>query len=1497
MEELSPVKRALLEVRTLRAKLESLAKRQGEPVAIVGAGLRLPGGVDSLHAYWELLRSGLDVVTETPPERWDNDQIYDADFRTPGKVSTRYGAFLGDVDKFDPAFFGISPREAESMDPQHRLLLEVASEALERSGHAAAELAGSQAGVFLGISNSDYQRLMLSDLQQIDPYVSTGNLFSVAAGRLSYILGLHGPNISLDTACSSSLVALHLAVQSLRQRECDLALVGGVSLMLSPAISVNFSKAQMMAPDGRCKTFDAAADGYVRGEGCIVVVLKRLDDALADRDLILGVVRGTAINHDGRSGGLTAPNGPAQTAVIRRALENAGVSPDAIGYVETHGTGTSLGDPIEVRALVDALAKGRSADNPLRIGSVKTNIGHTEAAAGLAGLLKVLLAMQHGHIPPHLHLTKLNPHITLGGAPVEIPTALTAWEPQHAGGRLLAGVSSFGLSGTNAHVVLEQAPLAPALDITVLDSSPADLPLHVLPLSAQTAPALGALVERYNVHLATHDEVSLADICYTAGAGRNHWGRRLAVVAGTTGEAQEQLAAYVNGQRRHGIVSGQTPAGAQPDITFLYTGHGANYMGMGRQLYDGQPVFRAALDACDALTRPLLEHSLLAALYPDLAAGAPLGLLEQMTYAQVALFSLQYALTQLWQSWGVMPALVMGHSAGEYAAAAVAGVFDLADSLKLVLARGQLMESPGMAGTMAAVFADAERVEPILERLGGQVAIAGYNGPNNVVISGAATAVDEALQALAAARIKSRRLPIAQAAHSPLLEPLLPAFEQQVAGLQSHAPRLGLVSSVTGELATTAQLTSAAYWRAHLRRPVRFEQAMKTLHGLGQRVFVEIGPRPMLLALGQRCVPADTGVWVPSLREAGQDWRQMMESLAVLYTQGAAVDWQGVYGGPRQRVDLPTYPFQRKRYWTSIQPSEGAAIRGVDGSTPVTVDPIATWENVCAAAAFQAGQAPLDLAPATYGDKWESLRALSSAYMLAALQELGGFPSEAQPQTVEALAERWGVTVGYRGLLGRWLKRLAAEGALVAVDEAFAAPHAAEPQPDPDLPALRRQARALLADAPMIFEYVERCGPRLAGVLTGTVRALDTLFPGGSSALAEALYQEWSVSRYFAHLMRAALQAFVTARASGRTAVPLRILEVGAGTGATTASLLPILAPERTLYEFTDVSDLFLGRAESKFAAYGFVRYGRLDLEQTPSDQGYAAGSYDVIVATNVLHATTNLHRTLDHVYGLLAPGGLLLINEGTEHLAWFDITTGLIEGWQRFDDDLRHEQPLLDAETWQRALSAHGFASVAAWPAAASPAAVLGQRVFAAIKSGGGDVREIRERDENVRDTVGEVRRVQDAVRRSEGADSHLLRSRLREAVTDERTELLFAFVTGEIRRVLRLDDDVALEAPNRLLDLGLDSLMALELRRLLASGSGLAEDALSATLVFDYPTVGALVAHLDSEFRVDHVGATPSPAVEEPAETPALPRSDVAEMSDAEVEALLLHKLNELR
>ncbi len=492
---LSPTKRALLALKEMQSKLDALERAKTEPIAIIGIGCRFPGGADNPEAFWHLLRDGVNAITEVPSDRWDIDAYYDPDPDAPGKMYTRYGGFLGQVDTFDPQFFGISPREAVSLDPQQRLLLEVSWEALENANQVPEQLFSSSTGVFIGICANDYSKVLSRGMTQtpIDAYFGTGNALSVAAGRLSYTLGLTGPSMAVDTACSSSLVAVHLACQSLRSRECDLALVGGVNLLLAPEASINFSKARMMAADGRCKTFDAAADGYVRGEGCGVLVLKRLSAAVADADNILAVIRGSAVNQDGPSGGLTVPSGPSQQAVIRQALDNAGVKSSQVSYVEAHGTGTFLGDPIEVGALGAVFGKERPQDNRLVIGSVKTNIGHLEAAAGIAGLIKVVLSLQHEEIPPHLNFKQPNPHITWDELPAVIPTERMLWPSGER--RRLAGVSSFSFSGTNAHIVLEEAPVSEPVQAEV------ERPLHLLTLSAKTEEALKQLAGRHEQHL------------------------------------------------------------------------------------------------------------------------------------------------------------------------------------------------------------------------------------------------------------------------------------------------------------------------------------------------------------------------------------------------------------------------------------------------------------------------------------------------------------------------------------------------------------------------------------------------------------------------------------------------------------------------------------------------------------------------------------------------------------------------------------------------------------------------------------------------------------------------------------------------------------------------------------------------------------------------------------------------------------------------------------
>jgi acyl transferase domain-containing protein/acyl carrier protein len=678
-EHLSTLKSALFTIEKMRLRLEALERSKAEPIAIVGLGCRFPGGANDPEAFWRLLRDGADAVTDVPADRWDVEAFYDPNPETPGKMYTRSGSFLEGVDEFDPEFFGISPREAASMDPQQRLLLEVSWEALENAGLAPGRLSGSQTGVFIGICNRDYAAAYdgAIDPAAVDSHSGTGNIFSVAAGRLSYVLGLNGPTLSVDTACSSSLVAIHLACQSLRQRECDMALAGGVNLILSPLGNIFLARARALSPDGRCRTFDASADGYGRGEGCGVVVLKRLSEAVAAGDRLLAVIRGSAVNHDGRSSGLTVPNGTAQEKLLRRALENAGVNPAEVSYVEAHGTGTPLGDPIEVHALAEVLGRGRPPERPLLVGSVKTNIGHLEAAAGVAALIKVVLSLSHEEIPRHLHFKELNPHISPVQHLVRVAAEPVAW-PAGNGSRI-AGISSFGLSGTNAHIVVEPPPPSNAIP------SKDTCPVQVLTLSAKSEEARLESARRFELYLRERGEAPLPDVCYTAAVGRSHFPKRLAVVAETRAQAIEGLSAFTSGQGRAGVFQGDGEGHTRPAVALAFTGEGSEYVGMGRQLFETHPVFRETLVQCDEILRPYLERPLLSVLYPKQGDSSPL---HEPAYLRPALVSINYALARLWRSWGVEPAAVCGDGVGEYAAAACAGALTLESALRLAAQPG-----------------------------------------------------------------------------------------------------------------------------------------------------------------------------------------------------------------------------------------------------------------------------------------------------------------------------------------------------------------------------------------------------------------------------------------------------------------------------------------------------------------------------------------------------------------------------------------------------------------------------------------------------------------------------------------------------------------------------------------------------------------------------------------------------------------------------------------
>ena len=1591
------LERALRAMQELQGKIDALESEKREPIAILGMGCRFPGHVTSPETYWELLRDGVDAIREVPASRWDIDAFYDPDPDAPGKMYTRMGGFLDDVDKFDPHFFGISPRETLKTDPQQRLVLEVGWEALENAAIAAHKLIGSQTGVFLGITNNDYSRIVeRAGLEQIDAYHLTGNCLNFAAGRIAYVFGFQGPTLAVDTACSSSGVAIHLACQSLRNRECNLALAGGVNLILSPEISITSTKARTLSPDGLCKTFDSSANGYVRGEGCGIVVLKRLSEALADGDRIQAVIRGSAVNQDGASSGLTVPNKLAQAEVIRQALERAGRNPAQVDYVEAHGTGTPLGDPIEVRALAAVYSQGRSQNHPLVIGAAKTNVGHLESAAAVAGLMKVVLSLQNRTIPPHLHFKKLNPAIDLDEIPAVIPIQPMHWPvfDKHR----LAGVSAFGGSGTIAHMIVEEAPeLPPCAEDNFRNS-------HLFCLSASNADALRELAERYATYVANNPSASLADVCYTADTGRSHFKNRLSVVASTMEELRERIDDHlaVDGA----IASSEVvPSAQKPKVAFLFTGQGGQYVNMGRQLYDGEPVFRSVIDRCDELLRPHMPRSLHSVLYPELA-DTPL---DETQYTHVAMFAIQYGLAALWRSWGVEPSILMGHSVGEIVAATVAGQLSLEHGLELMRERGRLMQSLPASGLMASVMAPEPRVSAALAPYRDRVSIAAMNGPESTVISGEESAVRAILAQLESEGIKVKVLNVSNAFHSPLVEPVLKEFEEVAKKLQYGPTQIPLFSSMRLEMVGERRL-DAAYWRQNLRNTVRFSEAIQKLYAEGYRVFVEIGPSPILVGMGSQCVPPGEGLWLPSLRQGRDDWQQMLETMGQLYVQGVDVNWDEFYRGRRARkIALPTYAFQRQRYWVdssshaehsqfrsvqgrgtdhpllgrrlnsaipvfeqqlsssgsflsghrilgtavfpataylemalaaaretstseqfcvknvvlaqplplpedeqvsvqfvitetapgvaefkiySLLPSTdsewmlhaagelcedsgresrslnlteiqkrcqrrietnahyqsllsrglefGSAFQGVeelwqgDGETlalvaapqsitgemerysihPALLDaclqPVSAvlpvigtstsetetylpqrlevfrlygqpntrlWSHVTVRKPPATGDAEIavdievcnpdgkivcevrglvlrrarqdavvaspqdELAKLLYELKWEEtprpagaairvqhsatgplqiaeslvpwsrqrqssralqefvslfprMEALCTQFLWRALQELGFKAQRHERFTTVSQAHELGVIDKYQRLLDRVFEILKEDGYLSKEGSEWRVSSVPPGgNPEEELSALLQEYPSCSAELNM----VGRCGRNFARAMRGECEPLQLLFPEGSLSDMERLYACSPFFSFYNELVQKAVAEVLAGASMDR---PLRILEIGGGTGSVTSCLLPALPSQRTEFVFTDISGLFLTRAREKFAAYPFVEYQLLDIEKNPVEQGFSAHSYDLVIAANVLHATADLRKTLQHVQQLLSSEGLLVLLECTRPLRFADVIVGLTDGWWKFaDDEIRRSHPLISAAQWEGLLTTSGFNEIAVTP------------------------------------------------------------------------------------------------------------------------------------------------------------------------------------------------------
>ncbi|HRI66025.1 MAG TPA: type I polyketide synthase [Polyangium sp.] len=895
----SRLRDALGLIHDLKDRLDALESRANEPIAVIGKGCRFPGGGAGPEAFWQVLEKGIDAVQEIPNSRWPRSAI-------PGeRQEARWAALLDDLEGFDASFFGISPREAETLDPQQRLLLETTWEALENAGERPDALVGSRTGVFIGICNTDY-RFVVTEARadHYDAYCATGTVYCTTAGRVSFVFGLQGPAISMDTACSSSLVAIAQACQSLRAGDSNLAIAGGVNVILSPLTMAQLLETQALSPDGRCKALDARANGFVRGEGCGLFVLKRLSDALRDGDTIHGLILAWAINQDGRSTGLTTPNVLSQQDMLRQTLTRAKLMPADIGYVEMHGTGTALGDPIEAEALRDVLGAPRPDGSKCVLGAVKTNIGHLEGAAGAAGIMKILLSFEHERIPKNLHFRRLNPRISFDGTPFVVPTESMVWQRGDKPRR--AGVSSFGISGTNAHIILEEPPARRT------EPQPTGSTIFLLPLSAKSPRALSTTVKNYSKWLSAGEDPPLSDVVYTASVRRMHHEYRLAIVGRSREEFVKTLDAVARGEFPSGVVQGQVLAHDAPQVVFVFSGQGSQWAGMGTSLFQDEPIFRTKIEEIDALMRNHASINLL----DILRAPEDLSRLDETEIVQPALFAIQVGLFELFKSWGINPGAVIGHSVGEVAAAHVCGAISLEEAVRLVVVRGRVMQKATGHGKMVWVALPVRDVEEAIRARNANVAIAAINDPGSVVLSGETRAIDTLIAEFEAQGIGTRPLRVNYAFHSPQMEPLAIELSALLKSIDARSAELPMYSTVTGGLIDGTSL-GVDYWRRNVRATVNFCQAVHSALDDGYRVIVEIGAHPVLLANLEQCA-LDKKIAVrltSTLRRNADERRAVLEAVASLHVDGVVCDWKQLNPSGGRVVSLPSYPWQRERYW------------------------------------------------------------------------------------------------------------------------------------------------------------------------------------------------------------------------------------------------------------------------------------------------------------------------------------------------------------------------------------------------------------------------------------------------------------------------------------------------------------------------------------------------------------------------------------------------------
>jgi len=883
-------------------------------IAVIGIGCRFPGGVNDTESFWRLLVEGREAVGEVPPDRWNVDRFFDAELGLPGKSIARRGGFLEGIDQFDPQFFGISPREAPYVDPQHRLLLETAWEAIEDAGLVLDLERGSDLGVFVGISHNDYQAIQGTPWEHsgIGPHSPTGCAHSIAANRISYCFNLRGPSVAMDTACSSALTAVHAACEHIRAGRGDVALAGGVTVMITPGGFIGFSRASMLSPEGRCKAFDASADGFVRGEGAGMVLLKRLSQALADGDPIHGVIIGTALNQDGHTNGISLPSAEAQARLVREACIDAGVAPSQIGFVEAHGTGTAVGDPIEAHALTAALCEGRSAEAPLLIGSVKTNLGHLETAAGVAGLVKALLVLKHGRIPPSLHFQTPNPNIDFTALKLRVPITLEPF-PETDGGKRIAGVNSFGFGGANAHILLEEPPARPHSEHLSTHTERA----WPLVLSARSEKALRSSASRLRDWSDVRSKANgnspvLPDLAYTLGAKRNHHPYRLTLVAHSMGEVVEELNGYLGDQKGSKVRMAFAPRPEQtPQIAFIMSGQGPQWWGMGGELMRHEPVFRQSIERCAAAMRPWARFSLL----EELGRSEDASQMHRTEIAQPAIFAMQVALTELWKSWGVRPDAIVGHSVGEVAAAYVAGVFSLEEAARVIVLRARFMDDCARGeGTMLAVGLDEDRAKALIARHDRTVTIAAFNGPRSLTLAGSRLSLEAMAAELELQGVFARLVRVDHPFHHPLMRPASEALEKALVDIKPQAENVPFFSTVTGRQCAGPEC-DAAHWGRGVRQSVQFASAVNALSEFGVDVWLEIGAHPALSHSIQECLAGrdgKTSVMCSARRE--REHESLLDTAMELHRSCFTLDFAEMTPS-RRLLSLPTYAWDKSRWW------------------------------------------------------------------------------------------------------------------------------------------------------------------------------------------------------------------------------------------------------------------------------------------------------------------------------------------------------------------------------------------------------------------------------------------------------------------------------------------------------------------------------------------------------------------------------------------------------